>query len=93
MTGFVFHPGHHELHGVTVVLETTRGITYVARFDNQDEHGVHLLDAAVHDPGVAPQPVKEFLERIRKYGVKPGRKHLVVPAFEIARILRLSDSH
>ena len=33
MTGFVLHPGHHELHGITVVVETVGPLTYVARFD------------------------------------------------------------
>ena len=90
MTGFVFHPGHHELHGITVVVETTGGTTYVARFDTQDERGVHLLNVAQHDPS-AGQPLDEFLARTRKFGVKAERKHLVVPSGEVARIRRLVE--
>ena len=90
MTGFVFHPGHHELHGITVVVETTGGTTYVARFDTQDEQGVHLLNVAQHDAS-SPQSLEDFLARTRKFGVKPERKHLVIPADGIQRIQKLAD--
>ena len=90
MTGFVFHPGHHEWHGITVVVETTGDVTYVARFDTQDERGVHLLNVAEHNAS-SPQSVEEFLARIRKFGVKATRKHLVVPEDAILQIRKLAD--
>ena len=90
MTGLVFHPGHHELHGITVVVETTGDVTYVARFDTQDERGVHLLNVAQHSPS-SGQSLDEFLARTRKFGVKAERKHLVVPSGEVARIRRLAE--
>ncbi|HEX9895609.1 MAG TPA: hypothetical protein VGA78_16885 [Gemmatimonadales bacterium] len=91
MTGFVFHPGHHELHGVTVVLETITGVTYVARFDTQDEAGVHLLNVAQHDPATAAMSLDDFLTRTLRFGVKAERKHLVVPAAEVAGIRKLVE--
>lgn len=90
MTGFVFHPGHHDLHGITVVVETTGEVTYVARFDTQDERGVHLLNVAEHNAS-SPQSVEEFLARTRKFGVKAERRHLVVPADSIRQIRKLAD--
>jgi hypothetical protein len=90
MTGFVFHPGHHELHGITVVVETTGDVTYVARFDTQDERGVHLLNVAQHDAS-SPQSLEDFLTRTRKFGVKAERKHLVVPAESVRQIRKLAD--
>ena len=91
MSGFVMHPGHHELHGITVVVETTGPLTYVARFDTQDERGIHLLNVAIHD-GSAPGPVlEEFLARTRKFGVKAERKHLLLPGDQVSRIRRLSE--
>lgn len=90
MTGFVFHPGHHELHGITVVVETTGDVTYVARFDTQDEGGVHLLNVAEHNAS-STQSVEEFLARTRRFGVKSERKHLVVPADSIRQIRKLAD--
>ena len=86
--GHVFHPGHHELHGITVVVETGGSRTYVGRFDHEDVAGVHLLDVAVHDdPGGGSR--EEYLERTARYGVRAERKHVVVPRAEIATIRRL----
>ncbi len=75
----VFHPGHHPLHGVTVVLETRGPRTYVGRFDLEDEGGVNLLDVGVHDARASDQSKGEYLRRTAKFGVRPERKHLVVP--------------
>jgi hypothetical protein len=91
MTGFVLHPGHHELHGITVVVETTGPLTYVARFDTQDERGIHLLNVAAHDRGAPGPTLEEFLVRTRKFGVKSERKHLLLPSVQISRIRRLAD--
>ena len=49
MSGHVFHPGHSELHGITVVVETNGSLTYVGRYDSEDERGVHMLDVGVHE--------------------------------------------
>lgn len=91
MSGFVLHPGHHELHGVTVVVETVSGVTYVARFDTQDEKGIHLLNVGRHDPASSGLSLEEFLTRTRKFGVKAEQKHLVVPSSEATRIRKLAD--
>ena len=91
MTGFVLHPGHHELHGITVVVETVGPLTYVGRFDTQDERGVHLLNVGTHDRAVGGPSLDEFVARTRKFGVKAERKHLVVPAAEVQRIRKLAD--
>lgn len=91
MSGFIFHPGHHELHGITVVVETGSGVTYVARFDTQDEKGVHLLNVGRHDPATASLPLDEFLARTRKFGVKAEQKHLVIPATDVTRIRKLAE--
>ena len=88
----VFHPGHHELHGVTVVLETRTARTYVGRFDSQDEHGVHLLDVGVHQGGSGGgQAREEYLKRTLKFGVRAEHKHVLVPVDEVVGIRRLTD--
>ena len=53
--GHIFHPGHAELHGITVVVETHGARTYVGRYDREDELGVHMLDVGVHE-GSAGMP-------------------------------------
>lgn len=92
MSGHVFHPGHQELHGITVVLETHGAKTYVGRFDSQDERGVHMHDVGVFDATAAGATKAEFLRRCDKFGIRPEHKDLLVPSSEVARIERLVDA-
>ena len=91
MTGHVFHPGHHELHGITVVIETHGSRTYVGRFDSEDQEGLHLLDAGVHEAEAGASSRDEYVRRSAKFGVRAEHKHLIVPAHEVARISRLGE--
>ena len=91
MTGFVLHPGHHELHGITVVVETNGPITYVARFDTADDQAVYLLNVAIHDRGAPGPALEEFLARTRKFGVKAEQKHLRLPSTQVRNITRLGQ--
>ena len=86
----MFHPGHHALHGITVVLETTGSLAYVGRFDSQDDDGVHLLDVAIHDRSDPALSREEFLRRTLKFGVPVTRKHVVVPSTDVATVIPLS---
>jgi hypothetical protein len=92
VTGHVFHPGHQELHGVTVVLETRGSRTYVGRFHSQDEAGVQLHDVGVHDASAGGTPKQEFLQRCDKFGIRAEHRDLLVPADEVASIRRLVDA-
>ena len=91
MSGHVFHPGHAELHGITVVLETTGPVLYVGRYHEETSTGVLLHDVAEHraEPGGVPR--EEFLRKTLKFGVHATRKHLVVPTAEVRRISRLLE--
>ncbi|HEX3234849.1 MAG TPA: hypothetical protein VHR41_11675 [Gemmatimonadales bacterium] len=91
MTGQVFHPGHHELHGITVVIETHGPRTYVGRFDSEDQQGLHLLDAGVHEATAGAPSRDDYLSRSAKFGVRAEHKHLIVPAHEVAKITRLGE--
>jgi hypothetical protein len=91
MSGHVFHPGHHELHGVTVVLETRGPRTYVGRFDSEDDRGVHLHDVGVHDASGEGPSKEEYLRRCDKFGIRTEHRDLVVPSAEVSRIERLID--
>lgn len=91
MSGHVFHPGHAELHGMTVVVETHGPRTYVGRYDSQDERGVHLLDVGVHDQALGDLSKAEYLKKTARFGIRSEMKHLVLPNDEVANIVRLSD--
>jgi hypothetical protein len=82
VSGHVFHPGHDELHGVTVVIAGASGRTYVGRWHEQNERGVVVRDAAIHEPGVASLSLDAWLERQRKFGVAVTERHLLIPPDE-----------
>jgi hypothetical protein len=92
MSGHVFHPGHAELHGITVVLETNGSRTYVGRYDSEDAAGVHLLDVGVHDAALGEISREEYVKKSARFGVRSDHKHVVVPPGEVARIRRLGDT-
>jgi hypothetical protein len=85
----IFHPGHHELHGITVVLETNGRETFLGRFDSEDERGVRMLDVGIHDGDGSTK--EEYIRRSLKYGIRTDRKELIVPKEAVARITRLAD--
>lgn len=89
MTGHVFHPGHDDLHGITVVVEGTSGKTYVGRWHEQVEKGIVMHDVATHDP-VSDQSREDFLARTLKFGVKPEHRTLVV-AEEVRSVKKLAE--
>ncbi len=91
MAGHVFHPGHQELHGITVVLETRGPRIYVGRFDSQDERGVHMHDVGVYDAAAAGGSKDEFLRRCDQFGIRPEHRDLLVPAADVSSIHRLVD--
>jgi len=90
VSGHVFHPGHAELHGITVVVETNGSRTYVGRYDSQDDQGVHMLDVGIHEETEA-ESKDEYIKRSAKFGIRSDYKHLIVPASEVARVTRLGE--
>ncbi|HET8633524.1 MAG TPA: hypothetical protein VFL88_05200 [Gemmatimonadales bacterium] len=88
MSGHVFHPGHEELHGVTVVVTGSTGRTYVGRYHERNQRGVVLKDVGIHEPGNG-LPLEDWLERQRKFGVKVDERALVVPGDEVVDVGRL----
>jgi hypothetical protein len=90
MSGHVFHPGHAELHGITVVVETHGSLTYVGRYDSEDERGVHMLDVGVHDAAAGGGSKEEYLGKSAKFGIRTDHKHLIVPTADVIKITRLA---
>ncbi len=91
MGGHVFHPGHEELHGVTVVVAGTSGRTYVGRYHEQGERGLVMHDVGVHDPA-GDQPEREsWLARQLKFGIRIDHRQLIVPTDEVGGIRRLAE--
>ena len=91
MSGHVFHPGHEELHGVTVVVESPDGNTWVGRYHERTARGVLLHDVASYDPATASRTREAWIERLIKYGIQIDNRHLVVPTDKAISIQRLHD--
>ena len=88
MGGHVFHPGHSELHGITVVLETNGDAVFVGRYHEETAQGVLLHDVAEQRD---PASRAEFLRKTLKFGVRAEQRHVVVPTAEVRRIVKLVD--
>ena len=89
LSGRPLHTDRHELHGVTVVLDTRGDATYIGRFDSQDEHGVHLFDVGVFDPATGTR--EAYLRRSAQFGIRVDRPELTVATSEVARVLPLGQ--
>jgi hypothetical protein len=88
MTGHVFHPGHSELHGITVVLETDGDATYIGRYHEETPKGILLHDVAEHDDRATRA---DFVARTLKFGVRATHRHLTVPTSKVERLVRLVE--
>ena len=87
----VFHPGHEELHGVTVVVEGASGRLLVGRYHETNDRGVVLHDVAIHDPATVAEPRERWVERLRKFGIKIEERFVLLPIKEASRITRLVE--
>ena len=88
MSGHVFHPGHSDLHGITVVLEAAGDVLYVGRYHEVTPKGVLLHDVAEHR---GPASRDEFVRKMLKFGVRAQHAHVVVPADDVLKVVRLVD--
>jgi len=89
MSGHVFHPGHSELHGITVVLEAADELVYVGRYHEETPRGVLLHDVAEHRGGGEGR--QEFIRKTLKFGVRAQHPHVVVPTGDVRRVVRLVE--
>ena len=90
MPGHVFHPGHEDLHGVTVVVTAPDGWTYVGRYHERNTKGIVIHDVAAFDPSADGDRV-EWLRRQRKFGVQVRQRLVLVPDLPGLLVERFSD--
>lgn len=92
MSGHVFHPGHEELHGITVVIEGVSGKRYVGRYHEVVASGLLMHDVAVHDPSApGALPWEQYLAKTLKFGIRDAARMLTIPTTEVGPIRRLSE--
>jgi len=86
-----FHHGKSELHGITVVVDTTGAKVYVGRCEDMDESAITLLDVDVHEEVAGGRSKSEYLERAAKFGVWKKHERFVVPMTEVSTVKRLGQ--
>jgi hypothetical protein len=86
-----FHQGKSELHGVTVVVDTTGAEIFVGRCDDEDERGILLNDADVHRDGDGGRSKEDYVRRAAQLGVWKKYDRLLVPRDRIVSIRRLGE--
>jgi hypothetical protein len=86
-----FHQGRSELHGITVVVDTTGPEIFVGRCDDEDERGILLNDADVHREGENGRSKEEYVRRAAQLGVWKKYDHLLIPRDRIASVRRLGE--
>lgn len=91
MSGHVFHPGHEELHGVTVVVDAGATL-WVGRYHAATPTGILLHDAGAYQDGKSEGTREEFLRRTLKFGVRVEQKDVLVAQGEVRELRRLMDA-
>ena len=86
-----FHHDRHELHGITVVVDTAGPEIYVGRCDDMDERSVILLDADVHRDGEGGRSKTEYLERAAQLGVWKKFERLTIPLEGVTSVRPLGE--
>lgn len=62
------HPDHHELHGITLAVDTRESGLYVGRCHTIDDTRIYLVDVAVHQESSKGQSKRAYLQRVAKFG-------------------------
>lgn len=86
-----FHDHKHELHGITVVVDTNGPEIHVGRCDDMDDQRVILLDVATHNEGDDGRTKEAWVARAAQFGVWPAHKHLVVDRSRVTSVRRLGE--
>jgi len=85
-----FHQHKHELHGITVVVETGDDV-YVGRCDDIDDRAVILLDADAYGGGDGDHSREEWVQRAARFGVWPKLSRVELPRAEVTSVERLGE--
>jgi hypothetical protein len=86
-----FHQNKGELHGITVVVDTTGPEIFVGRCDDMDDRGIFLHDVDLHRDGEGGRSKDDYEKRASRFGVFKKYDHLMIPTDRIASVRRLGE--
>ena len=86
-----FHDDRHELHGITVVVDTTGPEIFVGRCDDMDEERILLVDVDVHRDGDDGRSKEEYVQRAASLGVWKRHDRVRIDSRAVTSVRRLGD--
>ena len=86
-----FHHHKHELHGITVVVDTAGPEIFVGRCDDMDDERVILRDVDVHRDGEDGRSKEDYVKRAAAFGVWVKHPERVVDRRQVVSVRRLGD--
>lgn len=88
----IFHPGHDELHGQTVVLYTTGPRTFIGRWDEDTGEMIRMVGVCMHEAGAAELDRDAWVEQTKKFGVPVEHQMITVPKGDVDRVVKLREA-
>lgn len=86
-----FHDDKHELHGITVVVDTVGDEIFIGRCDDMDDQGVVLVDVDVHTDGDDGRSKEDYVGRAAQFGIWTKYPRVLVPKHQVLSVRRLGD--
>ena len=86
------HAAKGDLHGITVVVDTTGAELYIGRFFEQRGDGIVLLDVARHSDGENGVSKEQYVQTAARFGQWKELQQVVVPLPEVRSVTRLADA-
>lgn len=86
-----FHDDKHELHGITVVVDTSGPEVFVGRCDTMDDEQIYLLDVDFHRDGDEGRSKQDYLRRAARFGQWKKFDRLAVPRDTVTAVHPLAD--
>ena len=86
-----FHDNTHELHGITVVVDTSGAEVFIGRCDDLNEGGILILDVDSHREGDDGLSNEDYVRRAARVGVWSKERRRFIPGELIRSVTRLGD--
>ena len=86
-----FHDDKHELHGITIVVDTNGDEIFVGRCDDIDELEVVLLDVDVHRAGDEGRSKEDYVRHAAQVGFWKKHDRVIIARDKVVSVRRLGD--
>lgn len=86
-----FHDGRGDLHGITVLVQTSGPQVWAGRCDTMEGGRIVLLGADLHTEGEGVMSRAEWVRRTAMVGVQPRHDRVVLALDDVASVRRLSE--